>query len=89
MLGGPEPSSLRCAMSYLPYLLLEAQSPCCQLAQIPACSLLDFGQCVIGCNICLGNFLGGHFPLGISSENVLLWRCAGPAPVLGHFQAFS
>lgn len=28
-------------------------------------------------------FLGGHFPLGIANENVLLWGFAGPAPALG------
>ena len=34
-LGGPELSSLRCPVGHLLGLLLETQSPCCQVVQIP------------------------------------------------------
>jgi len=49
--------------------------------------LTYFGHCIVQHTMAHVAFLGGHFPLGIATRNVLPWGFAGPAPALGHFQA--
>lgn len=53
---------------------------------LSGCTATLLAHCTVGHHTAYVPFLGGHVPLGIANENVLLWGFAGPAPALGMSQ---